>query len=122
SLSAAALRPIAERHKRSMTDELDRIGQALEAELPALGRGVAFFTCRKLGLWRQIAVSVPLPDGVYVRSSPYLRPLVRTRDEHDRFVLALLSRERSRYFVSQIGEVDEVYRVKGQALRKILTD
>src|SRR5438132_3566977 len=79
SLSAAALRPIAERHKRSMTDELDRIGQALEAELPALGRGVAFFTCRKLGLWRQIAVSVTLPDGVYVSSSPYLRSLVRTR-------------------------------------------
>jgi len=123
SLSAAALRPIAERHKRqAVTDELDRIGQALEAELPVFGRGVAFFTCRKLGLWRQIAISVPLPDGAYVSSSPYLRPLARTRDEHDRFVLALLSRERSRFFVSQIGEVDEVFRVKGQRLRKILTD
>jgi hypothetical protein len=105
-----------------VTDELDRIGQALEAELPVFGRGVAFFTCRKLGLWRQIAISVPLPDGAYVSSSPYLRPLARTRDEHDRFVLALLSRERSRFFVSQIGEVDEVFRVKGQRLRKILTD
>jgi len=113
SLSAAALRPIAERHKRqAVTDELDRIGQALEAELPVFGRGVAFFTCRKLGLWRQIAISVPLPDGAYVSSSPYLRPLARTRDEHDRFVLALLSRERSRFFVSQIGEVDEV--ISGQ--------
>ena len=80
------------------------------------------FTCRKLGLWRQIAVSVPLPDGAYVGSSPYLRPLVRTRDEHDRFVLALLSQERSRFFVSQIGQVDEVFRVKGQRLRKLLTD
>lgn len=123
SLSAAALRPIAERHKRqAVTDELDRIGEALEAELPVLGRGVAFFSCRKLGLWQQIAVSVPLPDGAYVGSSPYLRPLVRTRDEHDRFVLALLSQERSRFFVSQIGQVDEVFRVKGQRLRKMLTD
>jgi hypothetical protein len=75
-----------------------------------------------LGLWRQIAVSVPLPDGAYVSSSPYLRPLVRTRDEHDRFALALLSQERSRFFVSQIGQVDEVFRVKGQRLRKMLTD
>jgi hypothetical protein len=123
SLSAAALRPIADRHKRkAVTDELDRISQALEAELPVLGRGVAFFTCRKLGLWRQIAVSVPLPDDVHVSSSPYLRPLVRTRDEHDRFALALLSQERSRFFVSQIGQVDEVFRVKGQRLRKLLTD
>lgn len=123
SISAAALRPIADRHKRkAVTDELDRISQAVEAELPVLGRGVAFFTCRKLGLWRQIAVSVPLPDDVYVSSSPYLRPLVRTRDEHDRFALALLSQERSRFFVSQIGQVDEVFRVKGQRLRKMLTD
>jgi len=65
---------------------------------------------------------VPLPDDVYVSSSPYLRPLVRTRDEHDRFALALLSQERSRFFVSQIGQVDEVFRVKGQRLRKMLTD
>src|SRR6202022_1884299 len=34
----------------------------------------------------------------------------------------LPSQGRSRFFVSQIGQVDEVFRVKGQRLRKMLTD
>jgi peptide subunit release factor 1 (eRF1) len=123
NLSATALKRIGDRReRRAMKDELDRIEQTLHTELPALGRGVVFFACRPIGLWRQIAVSVPLPDGAYLSPRPYVRPLVRTRDEHDRFVLALLSLERSRFFISQIGQVQEVFRVKGQRLRGILTD
>jgi hypothetical protein len=46
-----------------------------------------------------------------------VRPLVRTKDEHDHFVLAVLSQELSRFFVSQIGQIEEVFCVKGQPLR-----
>jgi hypothetical protein len=123
SLSTATLKRIGDRRdRRAMKDEFDRIEQTLQAELPALGRGVVFFTCRPIGLWRQIAVSVPLPDGAHLSARPYVRPLVRTRDEHDRFVLDLLSQERSRFFISQIGQVEEVFRVKGQHLHGMLTD
>jgi peptide subunit release factor 1 (eRF1) len=123
SLSAATLKRIGDRRdRRAMKDEFDRIEQTLQAELPALGRGVVFFACRPIGLWRQIAVSVPLPDGAHLSARPYVRPLVRTRDEHDRFVLGLLSQEQSRFFISQIGQVEEVFRVKGQRLRGMLTD
>jgi hypothetical protein len=34
-------------------------------------------------------------------------PPSRTRDEHDLFVLALLSLEPSRFFMRQIGQVDD---------------
>jgi peptide subunit release factor 1 (eRF1) len=113
SLREATLKPIQNRRQREeIRGELDRIGQALEAELPALGRGVAFFSSQKLGFWRQIAVSVPLPDGVWLNPKPYLRPLVRTRDEHDRCVLVLLSEKLSRFFISQIGQVEEVLEIK----------
>jgi peptide subunit release factor 1 (eRF1) len=123
SLRDATMKSIDDRRRREvLQDEFDRIGTALETELPALGRGVAFFTCRKLGLWRQIAVPAPLPDGVRVTPRPYLRPLVRTRDEHDRFVLAVLSEEISRFFISQIGQVEEVFQVKGEQPRKALRD
>jgi hypothetical protein len=44
-----------------------------------------------------------LPDGARWTQRPYIRPLARTRDEHDRFVLAILSQEQSRFFISQIG-------------------
>lgn len=107
---------------RRLRAEAGRVEQALAAELPRLGRGAAFFVCEPAGLWRQIALSVPLPDRIHFGPRLYLRPLVRTRDEHDRFVLALLSRERSRFFASQIGQAEEVYRVKGPRLRGMLTD
>jgi peptide subunit release factor 1 (eRF1) len=73
-------------------------------------------------LWRQIAVPVPLPDGAYLRLRPYLRPLVRTRDEHDRFILVLLSLELNRFFISQIGQVEEVFQIRADPPRKALAD
>jgi hypothetical protein len=47
---------------------------------------------------------------------------VRTRDEHDRFVTALLSEEISRYFVSQMGQVQEVLDIHGSNMRRMLVD
>jgi hypothetical protein len=115
NLVAATLGPITDKRKHEkLADQLQRIEAALQAELPALGRGVAFFTCPTGALRRQIALSLPLPDCVNVGSRPYIRPLARTRDEHDRFILALLSLDRSRFFISQIGQVEEVFEVRGE--------
>jgi hypothetical protein len=55
---------------------------------------------------------------MWVRT-PFIRPFVRTRDEHDRFVIALLSEEISRYFVSQIGQVQEVLEIRGSNMRRM---
>jgi hypothetical protein len=122
-MTTVALKRIGDKRERTaMTEVIARMQCALEAELPELGRGAAFFACRSMGLWRQIAVSVPVPDSVHWLAQPYIRPLVRTRDEHDRFVLALLSQERSRFFISQIGQVEEVFQVRGRSLSRALAD
>jgi peptide subunit release factor 1 (eRF1) len=119
SLSLAVLKRVDDHRQRDgMKQALDRIESSLGAELPGLGRGVVFFACEAIGLWRQMAVSVPLPDGAYFGTRPYVRPLVRTRDEHDRFILALLSLEHSRFFISQIGQVEEVFQVRSEGLRR----
>ncbi len=110
------------RLREQVASELARIELALKEGLPAMGRGVAFFVCESLGLWRQIALPIPLPDRLELASTPYTRPLVRTRDEHDRFVVALLSREHSRFFISQIGYVEEVLTLTGPRLRGLVTD
>jgi hypothetical protein len=58
SLCDATLKPIDDRHRRqAMQEEFDRIEQALETELPTLGRGVAFFVCRKLSSLCRMACS-----------------------------------------------------------------
>jgi hypothetical protein len=123
SMATAFLHRIGDRRERARAQgELDRVEQALREGLPVLGRGVAIFAGRAIRLWHQIAVSVPLPDGIHWAVRPYIRPLARTRDEYDRFALAILSQEESRFFISQIGQVEEVFRVKGQDMRGILAD
>jgi peptide subunit release factor 1 (eRF1) len=123
SLTTESLKGIEDRRRREkIKEEVDRIGQALEAGLPVLGRGVAFFSCAAIGLWRKVALPLELPNGMHLAAYPYLRPLVRTRDEHDRFGLTILSQEHSRFFVSQIGQVEEVLQIKGPSLRKALAD
>jgi hypothetical protein len=115
SLASETSKAIRDRRKRRMVEEeFDRIESVLNEALPESGSGVAFFTCRATRLWQQIAVSVPVPDGVHCGRRPYVRPLVRARDEHDRFVLALLSQEHSRFFISQIGQVEGVLQIKGE--------
>lgn len=44
---------------------------------------------------------------------------MRSRDEHDSFVIALLSEELSRYFISQIGQVQEVFNIRGANVRRM---
>ncbi len=93
--------------------ELDRIAEALAAGLPRTGRGVAFFACESIGLFEQIGTAVEMASDVHVNRTPYVRPLARVRDEHDRFVVALVSLTRSRFFFSQIGLVEEVFDLTG---------
>lgn len=123
SLSEAVLRPVHDKKVRyALQQEVAQVRRAMEDELPVLGRGAAFFSCRTAGLWRQIALPLPLPDDAHAATQPFIRPLVRARDEHDRFVIALLSEGISRYFVSQIGQVEEVLEIHGSNMRRMSTD
>ena len=96
--------------------ELARIEEALQRGLPRTGRGIAFFACESLGLFRQLGTAIALPNTVHVDRRPYIRPLARIRDENDRFVIALLSAHKSRFFFAQIGLVEEVYEMDGEEM------
>ncbi|MDT0631140.1 peptide chain release factor 1 [Rubrivirga sp. S365] len=102
--------------KKAVQAECDRIGEALANGLPRTGRGVAFFACEALGLFEQLGTAIALPNEVHVTDNPYVRPLARVRDENDRFVIALVSAHKSRFFFAQIGLVEEVYELEGQEL------
>ena len=104
---------------RVVRDELDRIEERSERAAARAGpRGGV------LHLPDDRPVAADRGVGALARwcalgRRPYVRPLVRTRDEHDRFVLALLSQEHSRFFISQIGQVEEVFQVNGQRVPRV---
>lgn len=51
-LSEAVLRPVHDKEARhALEQEVAQVSQAVEEELPVLGRGAAFFSCRTAGLW-----------------------------------------------------------------------
>ncbi len=100
--------------REAVQAELDRIRETLDAGLPRTGRGVAFFACESIGLFERLGTAIDLPTSVHVEQNPYVRPLARVRDENDRFVIALLSAHKSRFFFSQIGLVEEVYSLDGE--------
>lgn len=98
--------------KEAVRAEMQRIEETLHEGLPRTGRGLAFFACQDLDLFEQIGTTLDLPNVVHVGHQPHIRPLARMRDEHDRFVIALVSSFKTRFFFSQIGLVEEVYTLK----------
>lgn len=103
-------------HAKAVEAELERIEASLRQGLPRTGRGLAIFACQELGLFQQLGVAITLPNDVYVDRRVYVRPLARVRDEHDRFIVALVSAHKTRFFFSQIGLVEEVYDLIGDEL------
>ena len=77
--------------RASVNADIEDIQGALDHQLPELGRGAAFFACRERGIWRQIALPIPLPDSIQIGPRPYLRPLLRTWGRSDRMLLALVA-------------------------------
>jgi hypothetical protein len=122
SLARSAMEKSAGAETEVVRRQLARIEAALSERLPELGKSVVFFVCERLGIWRQITLPISLTDKIHVGPRPYIRPLLRSWGESDRNLVAVLSRERSRFFVDHLGQIEEIYRVKGQRIRGMLTD
>jgi peptide subunit release factor 1 (eRF1) len=96
------------RQARLVAEELGRIERTLGQRLPDLGRSLALFASESLRLWHEVMLPVSLPNRLRVGRGPYMRPLYRVMDEHDRFLIVLLDDQRARLFISQLGFIVEV--------------
>ena len=109
--------------RQALREEFARIEQAMEEELPVTRPAASRSShAARWACGGRLPCRCRCPTGYIEGMRPYVRPLVRTRDEHDRFVIALLSEQLSRYFVSQIGQVQEVFDVKGVNVRRMAVD
>lgn len=88
--------------------ETERMERWLKDHAPEMGRGAVLFSCPPRNIWWQISLPIRLPTRLRVGRRPYLRPLARVRDEHARFAVVVLDKQRARLFVSQLGTVQEV--------------
>jgi len=104
-----ALAAIEDRASRETVREvIEGMRRRLRDGISSLGRGAAFFSCPRRDVTWQVSLPLGLPTRLRVGRRPYLRPLARVWDEHDRFGVVLLDKQRARLFVSQLGFTEEV--------------
>ncbi len=70
-------------------------------------RGLAIFSCTAHDYWRLIELPVPVHSQVVVNHSPSVRQLEVVVDQHERFGLLLVDRQRARMLVFELGELVE---------------
>ncbi len=82
------------------------------------GKGVAVFSCQRESFWRAYSLPVPVDDGVFVSSKPYIRPLTHIFDEYQRYGVVLVGREGARLFIFNLGQLEETQGTMGQTPKR----
>lgn len=70
-------------------------------------RGLAIFSCFAEEYWHIVELPVPVRSQVVVNPTPTVRQLEVVVDQHERFGLLLVDRQRVRMFVFELGELIE---------------
>jgi peptide chain release factor subunit 1 len=71
-------------------------------------RGVVLFSCANAGLWENMHFHKPVRDRLVVGPRPYLLPVEAMLETAETFAVALVDREKARFLVASLGEIEEV--------------
>jgi peptide chain release factor subunit 1 len=88
-----------------LTREVGRVQEWLTSE--PHGKAVALFSCQARGLWQVHLLAVHAEDHLAFELMPDLAPLLRLLDEHERYAVALVDKEKARLFSVFLGEIEE---------------
>jgi len=104
-----------DKHKREeFQEDANRVlGFLKDYREPA--RGLVIFCDQSADLfwWRELRALVR--NGVWWRSSPYLRPLLEILDENERYGVVLTDRQQARLFTVYLGEIEEHHEAFAEA-------
>ncbi|SRR6266704_1034706 len=91
----------------SHLEEDARSVEAFLAGYEPSGKSLALFCdASERFLWQR-TLPIPLPPDARHRPGPYLRPLLETLDEDERYGVVLLDRQQARFFSIALGEIEE---------------
>jgi len=90
-----------------LEQEIDRVNTYVRSWGEAPGRSVAIFSSLALDVFLPVALDVPVLAGARFWPRPYLLPLIAALDEHERYCVALVDKERARIFTVWMGRIEE---------------
>ena len=74
----------------------------------AKGRSLVLFSDVSESFFFEEDLPIRLANQVWFGESPYLRPLLEARNEYERYGVVLADREKARFFLISMGEIDEI--------------
>jgi peptide chain release factor subunit 1 len=89
-----------------LSKQAARLEEWLESEGPQ-GRALAAFACSDPDLWRASFLPVAVEDHLAFESRPHLGRLLALLDEYERYVVALVDKEKARLFTVFMGTIEE---------------
>ncbi|MEA2829169.1 MAG: peptide chain release factor subunit 1 [Actinomycetota bacterium] len=106
------------RRRMAATDGHDRAAVAsVEADLRRISdfvrggidrsttRGLAMFSCSAEGFWQVVELAVAVPNVIVVNTTPHIRVLESVVDQHLRFAVLLVDRQRARILLFEQGQL-----------------
>lgn len=88
-------------------EDAEWVRQRVGLHMPK-GKSLVLFCDASESFFYEEPVPVRLPNQVWYGSAPYVRVLREAMEEHERYGLVLVDRERARFFVVTMGQVEEV--------------
>jgi len=92
--------------RRELEREVARVQAWIESHEPT-GKGLAVFSCEPRGLWQAYSLAVRIPDHLAFDDKPDVAPLLELLDEHERYAVALVDKEKARLFSVFLGGIEE---------------
>jgi hypothetical protein len=103
-----------------LTREVGRVQEWLTSE--PHGKAVALFSCQARGLWQVHLLAVHAEDHLAFELMPDLAPLLRLLDEHERYAVALVDKEKARLFSVFLGEIEVERQVEREAEERLFAE
>lgn len=98
---------------RASPYDVEKIENFFTLEYDWQAKGVAVFSNAEDDFWLNYSFPRPFSDEIQVLPEPYIRPLVHLLSLHERYGIALVSREQARFFSSNMGELEEFGGISG---------
>ncbi len=90
--------------------DAERVLSFFDREFDWQAQGIALFSSVAADYWRVIRLAVPVMDFAAWEDKPNVRVLADLLEEHPGTIVALVDRDHARFFVIQMGEIDEFSR------------
>lgn len=98
--------------------DIQAVERYFDYEYDSSARGVALFSCQGKGLWEVFTLPVPVRDRITTARRAYITPLQDLIEDYGCYGIVLVDQERARFFLYELGDVEEVSRLIGEEIKR----